>query len=165
MLTIAKLMNSLDYSPDTGEFHWKFKANRHVNKGDVAGSLHSGRGYRDIKIGGSMYRAHRLAWFLCNGEWPIGQVDHIDGNRDNNAISNLRVATNAENAQNRKAAAVSKSGLVGATWYRRTNKWASEIAVNQKRRHLGYFATAAEAHEAYKAAKRELHTFAPELRS
>ncbi len=102
---------------------------------------------------------HRAAWLLATGEWPIDEIDHDDRNRANNRWGNLRTATHGQNRQN-LARRNAKGRLIGATPYYR--KWKGTIRVDGVTLYLGLFETEIEAHEAYCAKKRELHTFNPE---
>jgi citrate synthase len=108
-LTQEYLKSILDYDLDTGIFTWKVsKANR-TKVGDVAGWSYNG--YREIEINNKAYKAHRLAWLYVYGEMPKNLVDHVDGNRSNNKISNLREATYQENSENYKTPKTNKSGV------------------------------------------------------
>ena len=95
-------------------------------------------------------RGHRLAWFLHYGALPINQVDHIDGNKINNKIENLRDVTNQQNQFNRTTAK-------GYYFDKRTNKFKAAIQINQKVKHLGLFNTEQEARNAYLKAKETYH--------
>lgn len=132
----------------TGGGRWK--------AGSVVGCLADG--YILVSVDGVLYKAHRLAWFYVHGVWPDGDLDHKDTIRHHNWISNLRPATRAENMQNVRVARVdNRSGLLGAHWSNRDQKWFSRIKVGKKTHWLGYHPTAKAAHAAYKAAKRRLH--------
>ena len=111
-------------------------------------------GYVAIRLDDTLYTAHRLAWLYVNGEWPAEQIDHINRDRADNSITNLRSVTNAENAQNQRARA-NKSGFAGVR--KENNKWLAEIKVNYKPIRIGLFETPEAAHEAYVAAKRKFH--------
>ncbi len=102
---------------------------------------------------------HRAAWLLVTGEWPSDEIDHDDRNRANNKWTNLRPATRSQNQQNRGRRNVN-GRLIGTTPYYR--KWKGTIRVDGVTHYLGLFDTEIEAHEAYCARKRELHTFNPE---
>lgn len=158
VLTQKYLKEVLSYSEETGVFTWA-KRKGHAMPGDVAGT-NFGQGYIGVQIDGRRYQAHRLAWLYVFGAWPNNEIDHIDGVRNNNAIANLRDVTHRQNIQNkRKATSGSRSGLIGAHFKKYKNKWSSCIACSGKRIHIGYFDSAIKAHEAYIAAKRELHPF------
>lgn len=159
MLTQMRLKELLLYDPETGVFTWLSKPNRSIRMGDVAGCMASG--YRQIKIDGRLYRAHRLAWLYVHGKWPADQIDHINGVRDDNRIVNLREATQSQNQQNRTANANNTSGFPGVCWSKQKRKWRSQIKLASRNKYLGIFDTPVAAHAAYLAAKAELHTFQP----
>lgn len=102
---------------------------------------------------------------MHHGEWPTFHIDHINGNRSDNRIENIRVATVAENAQNRVAYTNSKSGLIGATKVKGYELWGAKIVKNGKRTHLGYFKDPYSAHLAYVSAKQKIHEFNPVVRN
>lgn len=156
-LTAQRLRELLHYDPETGVFTWRVFRGRTAKPGTVAGS--NSHGYTIIMIDGRGHGAHRLAWLYVHGVWPAGQIDHTHGNTADNRVSQLRDVTRSVNKQNiRKARIDNKSsGLLGAYWHNISNKWMSHISFGGKKRHLGMFATAQEAHEAYIAAKRQFH--------
>lgn len=148
----------LDYDRSTGIFRWKLKSARNVRVGDIAG-CDNGQGYLGIRIEGVQYRAHRLAWFYVYGEWPKGGIDHINGQRADNRIGNLRQATPAQNKQNsRRPMSNNTSGLLGVCKDRNRPGWKAQIKLHGKSYYLGAYATAEDAHAAYLKAKREIHT-------
>jgi len=154
----AELIRELfDYNPLTGVFVRKAALNcgRKSAIGKVAGFIdYTGYGY--IKVARVRYSQHRLAWLYMHGEWPKNDIDHIDGNPSNNAISNLRDVTRQVNSQNhKKAYSTSDSQLLGVL--KHFNKWRAQIRVSGKGVHIGLFDTAIQAHEAYLVAKRQLH--------
>jgi hypothetical protein len=153
-MTVDDLRSLLEYDPCTGLFSWKLKKRGHVNPGDKAG-YSCGRGYVYIKIGQKRYSAHRLAWFYVHGVWPSDEIDHINGNRSDNRIKNLREANHAQNTQNSKTRAHNTSGMKGVGLHK--GKWRALIRVEGKSKHLGYFATPGDAHAAYCSAATELH--------
>lgn len=143
----------LNYDPETGAFTWKL-ANGKFGKAGTANA----HGYVQIQYDKQIYLAHRLAWFIFHGKWPIGVIDHINGDRASNEILNLRDVSQNVNLQNqRKASKNSKSGFLGACWDKRKNKWRATIYIDCKVRHLGYFCSAELAHNAYLDAKRNYH--------
>jgi hypothetical protein len=151
------LKEFLRYDPDSGEFFWLRSRPRGIKPGDKAGCV-TPHGYRYIKFLGRPYFAHRLAWFFVTGEWPLGWLDHINGDRQDNRYSNLREATTSENQQNRKMQTYSKSGMIGV---RRSygSRWRAMIIIDGRRIYLGAFATKDEAHAAYIKKKSEIHPF------
>jgi hypothetical protein len=155
-VTAEQVRELFDYSAETGQLLWRNpKPNRYVKAGDVAGTPDR-YGYVVINLKGKLHRAHRLVWFREFGVWPSGDIDHIDGNRSNNRLSNLRDVTRTVNLQNRRSA-LAKSGLLGAYFHASSGLWCSRIRVNGREHSLGYHKTPEEAHAAYLAAKRKLH--------
>ena len=156
-LTAQRLRELLQYDPETGVFTWRVSRGRTAKAGGVAGA--DTHGYVVIMIDGKGYGAHRLAWLYVHGVWPTGHIDHVYGDTSDNRIKVLRDVTQSVNSQNQRSAKRNNksSGLLGAYWHNISNKWMSHISFGGKKRHLGMFATAQEAHEAYMAAKRQFH--------
>ena len=146
----------------TGEFTWLVANSTKIKIGDRAGSVHKASGYRVIRVNGKLYKEHRLAWLYHYGYMPTKQLDHINGDRSDNRITNLREATNAENHQNLGKNKNNTSGFTGVTDC--GNKWRAYIHKDGKKHHLGYHITREDAHAAHLKAKSELHTFQPTLR-
>lgn len=145
MVTQERLKEVLDYNPETGHFVWK-RATPRGRPGAIAGRVSNG--YRSIRVDGVLYYAHHLAWVWANGYKP-SILDHINGDRADNRLSNLREATPAQNACNR-----SKTGFY---WHKAANKWCVEIAADGVKYYLGLFADREAAKTAYNDAARELH--------
>ena len=153
-LTAQRLRELLHYNPETGAFRWHNPHGKAQRK-PFAGSRDSS-GYTKIGIAGQDYRAHRLAWLYVHGDWPRGQLDHIDGNPSNNALNNLRDVSQYVNQQNQRGAhADSKHGLMGVT--KRPTGWMARINTGGVHRYLGIFPSQESAHAAYLAAKRAVH--------
>lgn len=155
-LSAQRLRELLDYDQATGVFRWKVHRAANARVGDIAG-CDCGKGYLKIGIDWGLYRAHRLAWLYVYGTWPDGQIDHRDGNKKNNRLSNLRLADDDINAQNRrKARRDNKLGVLGVTRYI-NGRYTVKLGLNGKQKHIGYYATIEEAQEAYLQAKRKYH--------
>ncbi len=169
MLDAVLLRELLDYDPATGLFTWRVRDRRHFRSsnqwknwnsrypGTAAGRI-SPRGYRHIAVFDKLYRACRLAWLYHHGAWPIGQIDHANGDRADDSIINLRDVTPSGNARNLCREGWSGSGRVGVTPYRRKSGdqcWVARIRVNGSLKHLGYFGTIEEAAAARRAAEVE----------
>lgn len=142
------LREMISYDPLTGVFTWKTDHCRR-KAGESAGSQKPD-GYVYLKLQGQTYGAHRVAWMLITGEWPDSAVDHRDGVRSNNAWSNLRLATRAQNNANVPPRGL--SGLKGATYSKRERRWKAQICIRGKQTCLGTFNTAEQAHAAYRDA-------------
>ena len=96
-------------------------------------------GYRHGTVLGSRQKAHRVCYAIYHGKWPDGQIDHIDGNRLNNCIYNLRDATITENSRNQKLKSSNTSGHIGVSWHKGDKRWRATISENSKKIHLGSF--------------------------
>lgn len=156
--TRDRVLEMLNYDPTTGGFTWRQSRRGSARAGYAAGYVRQD-GYVRIKLDGRQVWAHRLAWFLAVGKWPQGQIDHINGNPSDNRIANLRDVTCRVNSQNERRARRRKNGgrLLGAHWCPTWRRWKSSIGVAGSARHIGWFDTEQQAHEAYVAAKRVLH--------
>lgn len=157
-ITQQSLRDALDYFPETGQFRWRTFSGPRGQVGTIAGSVDK-KGYRYIQLNGRKFKAHRLAWFYENGQWPALQIDHINGIKDDNRLLNLRESDYTLNAQNaRKARHNNQScGLLGVSRNKRGRKWRAKITVSGISHFLGYFDSASSAHAAYIDAKRRLH--------
>jgi hypothetical protein len=154
-LDLNYLREILSYNSETGEFVWMKRTSRNTHVGDVAGCVWK-TGYRIIAIGKNRYMAHRIAWFMFYGSWPKITIDHIDGNKLNNRIANLRDATYSMNSQNRKSATMlSKTGVLGVV--ESNGKFRVHLGVNGKVLYFGAHETKEKAHSVYLEAKRRLH--------
>ena len=160
-LTTELLRSLMSYDCDTGKFHWIVNVSN-VKAGSIVVTLSNDDGYIRTSIFGKRYLLHRLAWLYTHGKWPTKQIDHINGNRSDNRLENLREASNAQNCQNIIARRTNPSGFLGVS--RHENKWRAAISVNGKRKNLGRFDTPEAAFDAYSKAKAELHTFSPVAR-
>lgn len=164
--SIERVRELLMYAPDTGEFFWRVGRNfgpAAVRPGELAGTT-GPRGYRSLTIDGKKLPAHRVAFACVMGHWPVGDVDHVDGNRSNNRWCNLREATRAQNNQNqRRGHRNSSHGFLGVIRANRPTGvlWMARIQVDGRPKHLGCFKTAELAHARYLEEKRRLHEFAP----
>jgi hypothetical protein len=158
LLTQEKIKELLDYNPETGIFIWKSKTSKYspIKVGSIAGYLKSS-GYRIIEIYNKAFREHRLAWLYVYGVFPSDQIDHINGIRDDNRISNLREATNKENSFNKKPSKNNTSGYKGVSWNKKNNKWVSQIRVDKKSIYLGLYDSLEDAAIAYQAAAIRYH--------
>lgn len=153
------LVSILSYDPEEDIWTWLPRPNNTAwtNKlaGKKAGSVY-GNGYLYLTIFKRDYLAHRLVWLWHYGEMPKGALDHIDRNRLNNKINNLRIATKSENARN-SVYRSNTSGIKGVYFDKSRNKWASIIRLDYKNHYVGRFNTLEEAADAAKEARARLH--------
>lgn len=146
------LRKLLRYEPDTGKLFWR-EREREFFETDVAhlvwnkkykdksaGGL-AGNGYLSISIFGQQHLVHRVVYAIYHSNWPIRQIDHINGDRADNRIENLRDVTSSENGKNMKRHSKNTSGITGVYWHKRDKKWQAHIMHERKFIHLGYFDT------------------------
>lgn len=136
MLTQKELKKILKYNYNTGAFTWIKRLSNRSIIGKSAGSLSNG--YILIMIEGKNYRAHRLAWLYHYGYMPENGIDHINRDKSDNRIENLREVSQQCNTRNTSNFKHNTSGVKGVSWFSRTNKWIARIKVNGKEYHLGY---------------------------
>jgi len=167
-LTADHLRELVDYCQETGQFFWKneIRVGFHKSavghrKGDKAGTARKSDGRNIIRVEGRTYLGYRLAWLWMVGRWPIGEIDHIDGNPVNDCFSNLREVSRGINQQNLRRALKNKKSSeflgVFANKPGRRHLWRAAISLDGKQKYLGSFLTEDEAKDAYLTAKRELH--------
>jgi len=169
----SDLRKMLDYDPDSGLFVWRtrgadtFSAGargvEHTARiwnaafaGRPAMTAHDGRGYLRGKLAGRNHKAHRVAWAMHYGEWPDGEIDHINHDKTDNRIANLRVVSRQENAKNKPRQSNNTSGAVGVSFVAQSGKWQALVKIGSRNKYLGLFATFEEALAARKSAEREL---------
>lgn len=142
---VGRVRELLSYDPETGVLTWR------VSRGPAAGTVAGNpnvRGYVPVMVDGTQFRAHRLAWLLATGDDPgPSEIDHRDGDRSNNRMDNLRLASRVENTRNRKPTGRYLKGVERTP----SGRYRAKIYVNHHI-HLGMFDTEEEAHAAYVAA-------------
>lgn len=150
MIDVTLLRALLSYNPDTGELIWRERGPELFKKASLAASWnrrHAGSkafqtlyyGYMHGHIFKKHYFAHRVAWAIYHGEWPSAQIDHVNGNRSDNRIINLRDVSHSENQRNVKLRHDNKSGVPGVDWRKSQSLWRVRVNINGKRFMVGYF--------------------------
>lgn len=155
-LTHARLKELLSYDPQTGVFTRRVRAAA-AHAGTRAGSLRKCDGYWKLCIDDGHYLAHRVAWFYVHGVWPAHTIDHVNGNRLDNRLCNLREATRAENNRNLPRRANNTSGFKGVSKQTNNDTWMAYINVDGRHIHLGTYSTKEQAHAAYRAGSQKYH--------
>lgn len=161
---LVRIREMLSYDPETGIFRWLKTANSNgARQGQQAGYVRED-GYVEIAVANRPYRAHRIAWAFVHGEWPQHLLDHINGDRSDNRIFNLRPATRATNLQNQtQPRSNNRSGYLGVCVATRCKlsglptAWRATIKHDGRQLHLGNFPSPLIAHAVYVKAKRYLH--------
>ena len=153
-LTQAQVLEMFSYAD--GKLFWRKKVSRKINVGNEAGTFRKTDGYRQIMIDRRLYRTHRVVYLYHFGHIPE-TLDHINQNRSDNRIENLRPATRAENAYNSKLRLDNISGVKGVTWDKAKKKWAARLFANKTCFNLGRFVELTDAITAVKAARRQHH--------
>lgn len=148
MLTLEKVQEKFLYNQDTGVITRKIDSGSRGRKGDVAGSV-TGQGYREINIDGKSYGAHRVAWMLHYGEEAPPMIDHINQDKLDNRICNLRAATRAGNSANRPRLKNNQSGAKGCYFLPSHGVWRVQCRVDGKLFNLGRHKTLEGARQAY----------------
>jgi hypothetical protein len=135
----SELLRCLDYDSLTGQFTIKVRR-ANIMPGRIAGYLHKPSGYQLITVNYRKYKAHRLAWFYITGKWP-GMLDHINRQRNDNRIENLREVNSSENLMNTNTRADNTSGRKGVYFDIQTRKWRAYISLNGKRMYFGRYSS------------------------
>jgi hypothetical protein len=161
------LKQTLGYDRSTGILTWKERPSSHFDKAWKAGrwnrrhagaqagttaATNNGKKYCYITIAQKTYMAHRIIWMLETGSFPSEDIDHIDGDGSNNALSNLRAVSPQDNHKNYPLRKDSTSGITGVSWDKKNKKWVARIFVGGKKLHLGRFSVKADAAVARKEA-------------
>lgn len=144
MITAKQLRELLNYNPETGVFSWSVDLSNGIQSGDTAGSINKD-GYMLIGINRRLYYAHRLAWLYIYGQFPKQCIDHINRNKSDNRIANLRSVSHGGNSINRPIQSNNRSGITGVRFDKRRDKWVAEIKSNGKYVYLGVYNNKLEA--------------------
>jgi len=163
---------ALEYNCETGTFTWKIRPRsdfatdrgfaifRTLYEGKEAFSFIGENGYRQTRIKGVAVLAHRVAFLIVTGSWPVSQVDHINGDRSDNRWANLRLADQSINSRNMAMQSRNTSGRVGVRFDHSRQKWVAQGRADKQQFNLGRFDTMQEATAARAAFEIE-HGFHP----
>ena len=167
--SVESLRESLSYDPDSGLLTWKERPREMFASEAIHRSWNTRRagtpalnhmnhnGYLVGLFMGKGIRAHRAAWAIHYGEWPKDQIDHVNGIKTDNRISNLREASQSENKRNTRTYSNNKCGLKGVHWHKINKAWVARIGYMGRQISLGKFETAEDAHQAYCEAAKFYH--------
>ena len=127
------------YHYDGRDLIWRVNKGQRGRIGNIVGSVSSIDGYRKANIDGNTYYIHRLVWLYVHGEFPVYQIDHINGDRSDNRLENLRDVPQRENLRNMKLSKRNNSGVIGVDWHKLAKKWTARIRVDGRQINLGLF--------------------------
>lgn len=150
MLTQERVKSEFRLGED-GLLYWKTQS-RNGRRDLTTPAGNNASGYRQVKIDGVLYSVHRVVWLYHTGEWPKNTIDHIDGNKHNNRIENLRDVSQRVNSQAHYSKMLGKtSQYTGVKWHRGNSKWHAQAWHKGKKKHLGYFLDEKDAAKAYQS--------------
>ena len=158
-IAISTLRQTLSYNPDNGIFLWKerpvelfnppkqspetkCKAWNKRHSGTPALTTNTNKGYLAGRMLGKTFKAHRVAWAIHYGDWPSGEIDHINGDKSDNRISNLRDVNGSKNCRNLSLRKTNSSGRTGVHSVRHRDgreAWAARITTEGKQVSLGWY--------------------------
>jgi hypothetical protein len=149
-----KAATHLIFLPESG----LFRRTKYVQKGREITAGHADRrGYLRMHVFAVTVLAHRLAWLLFYKEWPPGEIDHVNGDKKDNRIENLRVCTHPQNNHNQPMRRSNTSGVKGVSWMKSCRKWHVQVCVNRKIHYGGLFVDIADAALAAQSLRERLH--------
>lgn len=156
MITVSRIRELLDYDAASGVLLWKKARSGLATAGSRAGSKNM-KGYRMVSIDGTRYQEHRIVWAIVHGRILDRTVciDHVNGQKDDNRIENLRLAESWQNSANMTITNRNTSGFKGVTFHKSTGKWQAVIMVRGVQKYLGLFKSAEDAFEAYSRESRK----------
>jgi len=153
-LTAERARAVLSYDPTSGIARWRVHSGSR-GAGETAGSSRPD-GYLHVGIDYADYRLHRVIWLMVTGSWPVGEVDHFNGDHADNRWSNLRDVTSLQNKHNIEKRRGSNPYL-GITWHKEKGRWMAAIRHGGKKLFLGYHDSPERARDVYLEAKSRLH--------
>lgn len=154
--SIERLNEAFSYDHESGIVRWKISIGSRAKAGNVAGCKNKD-GYLVVRLDGALMLLHRVVFAIHYGAWPEKHIDHIDCDKSNNKIENIREATIEENNRNQRISKDNASGYKGVYLHEGTKKWCAEIRFKRKKYYLGLFEDIKEAHKAYCDAAKKLH--------
>jgi len=149
---VNRLKELYSYDKDSGVFTRNITVHYNAKAGDIAGTK-TKAGYLLISVDGKQYLAHRLAWLYEYGEFPDDSIDHINHDKADNRIENLREADKTENARNVLLTSANTSGCTGVCWLKDRCRWFAQIKIDGKNKFLGSFVNFSDAVDARKNAE------------
>lgn len=152
MLTQGRLKEVLDYNPENGHFRWRKGSFYNQGNERRAGSIDISNSHRSIFIEGNKYLEQTLVWLYVYGYFPEDNIYHIDGDKQNNRLINLKPANKSQTCQSKNKQSNNTSGFKGVSFCKSKERWRATIRVNKKLIHLGYFTCLEKAAQAYKEA-------------
>jgi hypothetical protein len=169
--TVAQLRLLLRYDQKTGKLFWKQRARelfssdgswktwntRFAGKEALTASIGGKSGYLHGHVLGVKLRAHRVIWAFVTGDWPVQEIDHINGNPQDNRFENLRCVEHSENNRNLSMPVTNTSGVVGVSWSNARGRWVAQIWDRGRHRGLGRFVRFEDAVKARKSAEKALN--------
>jgi len=144
ILTQDQVKSLFHYDSDNGILKWRVNNGGKVLAGNLAGCKNH-YGYIVINFKKKSYQAHRLAWLYVHGYLPLQQIDHINRDRSDNRLINLRLATHSLNNQNKEIQRNNTSGCKGLSYQKKNKKWVSHIGINNKKNRIGQYENIADA--------------------
>lgn len=157
MLSASELKTLFDLDELTGILSWKVRPSASARADLTAGYFHKASGYFKVTCRQRVYPVHRVVWALIHGEWPLDQIDHINGDRSDNRPENLRDVTNSENRKNCGLYRRNKSGVSGVRWRENRSRWEVSIRDKGSLKYLGLFRDFDEAVEVRREAQAKLN--------
>ncbi len=152
--SLERARESVEYIPESGMFRRK----RNVVAGNsLTQGAQDHKGYLRISVAGKTVLAHRLAWLLFYGEWPRSEIDHANGDKQDNRICNLRLCTHQQNNHNQQIRKTNRSGVKGVYWHAQQRKWRGQVCINYKIHTTQGFEEIADAEAAVIELRRRLH--------
>lgn len=147
-LIYEQVTKKISYNPKTGEFVRLIGGGKGAKKGTITkGCLDKSTGYLCVCVCGIQVYAHRLAWFLTHGSWPLQTIDHINRDRTDNRMENLRDVSYSVNNSNMGISRCNTSGLKNISWHAKSKKWMGQIKKNNNYYYLGLFESKEKAEE------------------